>query len=721
MVPGSAGRWPTGLWLIAPLVALSGCEAIEEQYGPRTVTMPPPISASVPSSGAPLRPGGSVPVNAAQGRNAVVAPEYFFAEPEFAPPPAAPEAVPGAGGAPVRLNFSDAGLSEVVDVILGQTLGINYTIDPEVSGTVTLRSTRPIPRNALLAVLDNILALNGAMMIAGPEVYSIVPLGSTLGASGAVVERGRNGYQPGRALYVVPVTNASAESLLELVQGIVGEARRVVAEPTRNLLLVIGTDRDARAVEEIVSALDIDAMAGRSFAILPVEAATVGEVSAELQEVFAGDRSIRFVPVERMNAVLAIATSVASINRARDWVRRLDRSDVAGGLGMQVNVYYVRNGDSVELAAVLAQLFGGEARTVEQAERAGGVAPTLERTLIRRAEGAAIDADPTLGALAPEASIGGGGGPVVFSGAPPEMEGEPTPRFIADERNNSIVIVSTPEQYRLAQATLARLDLQPLQVLIEATIAEVTLNDSLRYGLQWYFNSGNFSTSLSTNEGGAIGNVFPGFNLLYSTTDARVVLNALSEVTDVKVISSPQLMVLDSRPARLQVGDQVPVTTQQAVSVTDPEAPIVNSVQLVDTGVILEVTPKVRSSGLVTLDVVQEISDAIRSDAADTLPTIQQRRIQTSVAVSDGETVALAGLIRERAEEGESGVPVLKDIPLLGNLFKTTNRVNARTEILVMITPRVMRTTAEARQVADELRSRLGQLSQITSPNRPRR
>jgi general secretion pathway protein D len=167
----------------------------------------------------------------------------------------------------------------------------------------------------------------------------------------------------------------------------------------------------------------------------------------------------------------------------------------------------------------------------------------------------------------------------------------------------------------------------------------------------------------------------------------------------------------------LQVGDQVPVTTQQAVSVTDPDAPIVSTVQLVDTGVILEVTPKVRSSGLVTLDVVQEISDAIRSDASDTLPTIQQRRIQTSVAVSDGETIALAGLIRERAEEGESGIPILKDIPFAGNLFKTTNRGSQRTEILVLITPRVMRTTTEARQVADELRARLEQLGTITRPN----
>jgi general secretion pathway protein D len=686
--------------------------------------MPPPISASVPTDGAALRPSGGVPINPGAGRNAVTAPELFVGAPDDARQTApAPLTPPGMAEPPVRLNFSDAGLAEVVDVILGQTLGINYTIDPAVSGSVTLRSTRPIPRDALLAVLDNILALNGAMMVPGRDLYSIVPLDSTLGAPGAVVDRERIGYQPGRALYVVPVTNASAESLLELVQSVVGEARRVVAEPLRNLLLVVGTDRDARAVEEIVSALDVDAMAGRSFGILPVENAGVLEVTAELQEVFAGDGSIRFLPVERMNAVLAIANAPGAVTRARDWVRRLDRSDVAGGLGMQVNVYYVRNGDSVELASVLAQLFGGEARSATPGGEAGGVAPTLQSASLRRPAGGAAG---TLADAAADFTGDGaegatpsafGAGPAVFSGAAAAADGDPPPRFIADERNNSIVIVSTPEQYRLAQATLARLDLQPLQVLIEATIAEVTLNDDLRYGLQWFFNSGNFSTNLSTNEGGGIGNVFPGFNLLYSTTDARVVLNALAEVTDVKVVSSPQLMVLDNRPARLQVGDQVPVTTQQAVSVDNPDAPIVNSVQLVDTGVILEVTPKVRSSGLVTLDVLQEISDAIRSDADDTLPTIQQRRIQTSVAVSDGETVALAGLIRERAEEGQSGVPVLMDIPYLGNLFKTTNRVSARTEILVLITPRVMRSTSEARQVADELRARLEQLGTITRPN----
>ena len=208
---------------------------------------------------------------------------------------------------------------------------------------------------------------------------------------------------------------------------------------------------------------------------------------------------------------------------------------------------------------------------------------------------------------------------------------------------------------------------------------------------------------------------FPGFNFLVDSGDAQVVLNALSEVTDVNVISSPQLMVLDNQSARLQVGDQVPVATQSAVSTnTDTLDTVVNSIELVDTGVILEVTPRVNASGLVSLDVVQEVSDAISTTTSDIdSPTIQQRRVESTVAVQSGQTVALGGLIRERDEESVLGIPILSDIPILGNLFKTTSQLSNRTELLILITPRVVRDQAEARAVTDELRQRLTTLKSV--------
>jgi general secretion pathway protein D len=254
----------------------------------------------------------------------------------------------------------------------------------------------------------------------------------------------------------------------------------------------------------------------------------------------------------------------------------------------------------------------------------------------------------------------------------------------------------------------------PLQVLIEATIAEVTLNDRLEYGLQWFFSAGNNSFTFSTGETGTVAPTFPGFAYVLGTGDVRVVLNALTQVTDVKVISSPQLLVLDNEVARLQVGDEVPIVTRTAVSVGDPDAPVVNEVEYRDTGVILDIVPRVNSSGLVVLDILQEVSDVTETtSSAISSPTIQQRRIASTVAINSGETVALGGLIRDNNTNTVTGVPVLSDIPILGNLFKTTTDSVRRTELLVLLTPRVVRDRHDARVITDDLRKRLRALDPL--------
>jgi len=288
-------------------------------------------------------------------------------------------------------------------------------------------------------------------------------------------------------------------------------------------------------------------------------------------------------------------------------------------------------------------------------------------------------------------------------------------RFVADEHRNAVVVIATEEQFRMVEATLRRLDIVPLQVLIEATIAEVRLNDDLKYGLQWAFERGKLGGSaFGTVQVGGTSLPSAGFNLVFDTSDVRAVLNALSEITDVEVVSSPQLMVLDNQPARLQVGDQVPIATQSSVLNTAPDAPIVNTISYFDTGVILEVTPRVNATGLVTLDILQEVSgaDETKSSTIDS-PTISQRSIRSVVAVQSGETVVLGGLIDNFSSETVTGIPILKDIPLLGNLFKNTDRAAVRKELLVLITPRVVSDSAEAREITDELRQRLSILRDV--------
>jgi general secretion pathway protein D len=311
-------------------------------------------------------------------------------------------------------------------------------------------------------------------------------------------------------------------------------------------------------------------------------------------------------------------------------------------------------------------------------------------------------------------------------------------RLVADPGSNTVVVQTTRLDWPRIEAALRRLDQVPLQVLIEATIAEVTLNDRLRFGLQVAVRSGNFAVNFTPDRSrsasfvasepgngraGRLDDTLLGLLGGYlSVPDARVLLDALSSITTVNVISSPQLMVLSNQTATLQVGDQVPIATQSALPVESFGGRIVNSIQLRDTGVILRVTPRVNSSGLIGMDIEQEVSDVVPTESSGIdSPTIRQRRVQSTVAVQSGETVALGGLIRRGNNRTRSGLPGLRDVPVLGQLIGSTDTAETRTELLVLLTPRIVRSSEEARSLTAELRARLTGFEPLPASSRPDR
>ena len=457
------------------------------------------------------------------------------------------------------------------------------------------------------------------------------------------------------------------------------------------MLIFVGPQQEALAIEEMVAVLDIDQLGDKSFALIPVEVATVGAVIDNLNVTFgeASKRSIHFVPIDRLSAILAISRSAKKLQDAKEWVARFDRANARGS--KQVFVYYVKNGRAEELAELMSELF----QQTESSVSARVVAPGLEQV-----ETASVSGEHSAEGL--EATVQ----------KAVRTNSATGPTVLADNRNNALVIKSTPEEYDEIEAILARLDVVPLQVLIEVIVAEVSLDGELKFGVEWFIKSGSFTAVLSTLANGVVENSFPGFGFSFETSDATVVLNALDKVTDVDVISSPKLMVLDNQSARLQVGDQVPVATRTSVSTDTTDAPIVSSVELVDTGVILEVTPTVNNGGTVSLNVVQEVSEATTTTTSEIdSPTIQTRNIQSTLAVKSGETVALAGLMRDRLEKGEAGIPGLKDVRGLGALFRTRKNINKRTELIVLITPHIVRDPNEMRQLTEELRDSLSAVS----------
>jgi general secretion pathway protein D len=256
----------------------------------------------------------------------------------------------------------------------------------------------------------------------------------------------------------------------------------------------------------------------------------------------------------------------------------------------------------------------------------------------------------------------------------------------------------------MIRGMLAKVDIIPLQVMINATIAEVTLNDALQYGTQFFLRADHYAFTLGPMP--QIPTTLTGFAV---SKAPDFILRALSDVTKVKVLSAPQLLVMDNEPAHLQVGQEVPILTGTSTSNLISGAPTVNSVDYRSTGVIMQVTPRVNSDGLITLDIAQEVSDVAppAQNSVSGSPTFDDRIVRTSFAVQDGQTIGIAGLIKDQEQEENSGIPWLKDIPVLSTLTSTQNNTRMRTELLVLITPHVVNDQRSAWALTEDMRNQL--------------
>lgn len=638
----------------------------------------------------------------------------------------------------VTLNFVDADLREVVKAILGDMLGANFVMDPQVQGTVTLQTSEPVPGTSLVSILESILSVNNAALVDAGGMFKIVPADQAIRGGGRLrTAQGSAAQSPGAQVMVVPLRHISATEVEKLLAPFAPPGGVMRVDPRRGLVILGGTRSEVAAMVDVIDTFDVDWLAGMSFGLFPIRSTAAKTMVDELEKVF-GDQSegplagvVRFVPIERLNSILVISPRSLYVDRARTWIERLD---VGENETPRLYVYYCENSRAEDLAGVLGQVFGQQQGQRPAAELAPGLSPV---TLQGQGNTPAGGGSPTpVGG--PQAAGGagdGGGGGAPRAGGDAGVtvgSGSDSVRIIADKVKNALVILAKPSDYRTVESALKRLDVVPLQVLIEATILEVTLNDTLRYGVEWFFRFGGSSKvsfSEATPTGGRVNApladlanaVFPGFSYVLSPTrdSVKLVINALDAVSDVNVISSPQVFVLDNQTATLTVGDQVPITTRtlaSPISSTTADAfATSNSIEYRDTGVILNVTPRVNAGGLVTMEIGQEVSnvrDVVTTAATTTQsqassPTISQRKVETTVAVQGGETVALGGLITDSRTNGSDGVPYLSRLPYVGWLFGTKNESAARTELLVLITPRVVGSMDQARQVTQELRGRL--------------
>ena len=594
----------------------------------------------------------------------------------------------------LSLTFKNTDVRIVIRAVLADTLNVPYVIDPRVQGNVTLETSGPISKNALRVTLEALLKTKGYALVPASDGYVVLPVAE----APRNVETIRHSAPassdlPGFAVHVVPLDYTIPTEMQELLEPFAPNGGILRADDSRGLMILAGTSDELSGMLRAIETFDVDRMKGMSFAIYSLRYVEADQIVKELREVFEGEKTetkaaVQFIPVPRINRVIAVARTKEILRSVELWIDKLDLGESSPG--RRIYVYQVKNGRAIDIAdtlnLILGTGYGGGYGANAYGGRTGRNATNNRGNNYSR---------QTLPGTAEQSSR---------NGLTEDGLGEQGVRIVPSEENNSIVIMATPSEFGVIETALKQIDIPPRQVLVEVTLAEVGLTDELRYGLQWHFEFGNNTVALGQSSTPKA--EFPGFSWQHtSSSSASAVLNALEAMTDVKVISSPKILVLNNQSATLQVGDEVPVPTATAISTSDGDAPIVNSIQYRNTGVILTVTPRINDGGLVMLDVEQELSNVVETSSSGIdAPTIQQRKMSSSIAVQNGSTIALGGLIRSSASNVRSGIPLLKDIPLLGAAFRNTDLVERRTELVVLLTPRIVRDVEETQNVMDYLR-----------------
>jgi general secretion pathway protein D len=649
-------------------------------------------------------------------------------------------AVAKAEGGGYQINLDNASIADATKLILGDTLGETYVLDPRVQGTITISSPRPLTTEQVLAAFEAALHSNAAVLIKEAGHYKIVPSGDVaegeMGSADVVDDNAKT--TPGYGVSVLPLRYVSAQSIMELLDTFITRDSSVKAWNTGNLVLLRGTAAERQSLVDVVMSFDVDWMKRQSASVVTLANSAPEDVVPKLEAIFAddttaaGSNAVRFVALERLNGVLIIGNNQEKVKRAVTWVARLDRE---GAEGMNYYTYFVQNGKAADVAKVLQATFTDQTTGLDTS----AVNPEQQQFQKSTLTGGPTTGTGTGTGTTPNTGNSGGqdtGTQTQGSGSPagksdlqgsttfgeasaqsttgtqPPTGGKGAIRITASTTNNTLVIRATAHDYRKVLAVLRSIDSPGLQVMVNTTIAEVVLTDELRYGVQAYFKANNAAGGIFNGDRLVLRPSFPGLNfILGSTSDPRLVLDALSAVTSVRVVSSPSVVVLENQPATIKIGDQVPITVQEAQATETPNAPIINSIEYRDTGVILQVIPRVNSAGLVTMLISQELSAVVPnsgsgSDKTNT-PTISQRSVTSTVSVYSDQTVVLGGLISGQLNYTRDSVPIVNKIPLIGDIIGDTAKTGKRTELVVFITPRVIKDSIDASIVSEELRSKM--------------
>ncbi len=600
----------------------------------------------------------------------------------------------------IEISLDNMDIYPVLDQILGQILGLNFVVEPTIKGTISVHIRGNYTRKELLDLLNSVLQMQGlAITPGGHGLYKVVRKANSP-KMGVVVTTKKRPKRPGDVIRVIQLQYLSATHAASNLRNLVSPGAVIIPVPSSNSIILSDTAENVSKVAKILAILDENIFKNVYWRMFTLENADIEDLSKDLQSIFSANvlykrpgidsTGLKIIPLKTLNALLVVTRWKNVLDQVARWVKELDQGQL--DKGSKVYVYFVQNGQAKELASILNELYGESVSSK----------PKKKVIVKRETKTKKSELTGTVGELSGEVKI------------------------IADETNNSLIFKARPKDYVIIKDVLKKLDIIPRQVLIEVLIAEVSLTNDVKYGVEWFIenkgiNIGGspYNANVMLDAGKALaqdtglGKGLPGFTYALYDGDAslRALINLLAENTDVDILSAPNILAADNQEARIEIGEDVPTLSDTTIS---SGGVTTKGVQYRKTGIILQVKPYINDSGLVRMEVTQEVSKVNdQATSGITSPRITNRKATTYIIARDGQHILMGGLMSTQYTVTHSGIPILKDIPVLGYVFGSKGTKKEKKELIFILTPHVIKTRSEADKITREFATKVHSLKQM--------
>lgn len=648
-------------------------------------------------------------------------------------------------GAMIALNFDNADIFEVINA-LSDFLDINYIIDPAIKGKVNIHTTSEVDKRQLLSILETIFEMNNISVVKQGEFYKILP-SKDAQKQGVQVGIGRDIDRPDSpdrmAIQIIPLKYVPSAEVVKVIKPFSSKNGEMVEFTKANIIILFDTAANIQKIVTLVNVIDSDTFENNEIRFFKIKNANVLDLAKELEGIYTslgiekadGKKGIGLavVPVERASIVVAVSPIPGVLDQMQHWVDVLDTIDKDAD--EQIFIYFVENGKSEEIADILVQLYGGEASSRSGDDRSSRRSSRDSSSKWSSASGSRRQSSSSTGDDSRSGSSSRTKSSTAAAKAKTSTILENNIMIVTDEATNAIIVRANSQDYTKIRETIQRLDIIPRQVLIEVFIGEVGLSGDTQFGVEWallqnndklggYKGSGKFGQNFGAGLDAALDPTAAagvGFTYLFQSDRLQAFLIAQASNNKLNILSTPNIIASDNKQARIEVGEEVPIVTSEYVPLyTDTSgAGGVNSstsrsIEYRSTGIILEVTPRINEKGLVAMDISQEVSKAQPITASGIQsPTITNRLAETSVVVQNGKTVVIGGIINNEGTSTQSGIPYLSKIPLLGYFFSNTTDSDSKRELIIMLTPHVIKDIGEAGAITEEYKQKMIEINRL--------